>query len=203
MSQIKILAYFNKKKCQFSIEALEGKDKGRVIAYKREIILKDCKFSKNKDKTAGIIGVWDSMSNSLSQVDGEIHHYFGGKKDKDGWSPIYATEDIKYDFDSQQYIVDDEDEFWDLDPEIQSQINNDEKFKKPALDNAGLIYLEIDSDAFDGVDNPKHHASENEPTIYDQFSNPPEICDEPDQNIISGVACYWRKNEFRKPQIIK
>ena len=188
MSQIKVLAYFNKKKCQFSLEAFEGEDKGRVIAYEREIILKDCKFSTNKDKTAGVIGFWDSTSNSDIHIDREISRYFGTEEKDEDWSPIYATENIKYDIDSEQYVVEDDADYWNLDPEEQSKIKNDEKFKKPALDNAGLICLEINSDDFDETNNSNQYESESPTDLRDIF----------DSDTIKGVACYWRKKSGTK-----
>lgn len=191
MSPIKVLAYFNKKKCRFSIKALEGDNTGSVIAHEREIILTDCRFSENKDKTAGVIGIWDPGIDS-SRVDKEIRRYFGGEEDEDGWSPAYVSESIKYDVDTKKYIVDDNEAFEDLDPEVRSQMQND---KKPALDNAGLIYLEIDANAFDDANSHRQGASENEPTIYDVFENPPDICDVSDADIITGFACYWRRRK--------
>lgn len=187
MSQIKVLAYFNINKFQFSIEALEGEDKGKVIAYEREIILTDCKFTSNKGKTACVLGNWDSTASSMMHIDSEICRYFGieAKKyvEEEEWSPIFASEDIKYDVDSKQYIINDDSDFWDLDEDVQREIKNDKDFKKPALDNAGLIYLEIDADDFDDISNPDQYASEEPPDTRDFF----------DSNTIKGFACYWRQ----------
>ena len=54
MSQIRVLAFFNQKKCLFSLEALEGENKRTVIAHVNELILTQCKFSKNKEKLLGL-----------------------------------------------------------------------------------------------------------------------------------------------------
>jgi len=188
MSQIKVLAYFNKKKCQFSLEALEGDNQGRVIAHESEIILTDCKFSKNKDKTAGIIGFWNSMKTSSLHVDKEIRRHFGTEDEKDdGWSPIYATEHIKYDFDLKQYIVDDDMDLGCISGETINQIQSDKQLIKTALDNAGVIYLEIDADAFDAANSPRQYDFEETPDIRDFF----------DSDTIKGFACYWRKKKTR------
>lgn len=47
--------------------------------------------------------------------------------------------------------------------------------KKPALNNAGLIYLEIDAEAFDDANSHRQDASENESTIYDISKNCPTL----------------------------
>jgi hypothetical protein len=168
MSQIKVLASFNQKKCLFSLEALEGENKDRVIAYEEEIILRECKFSKNKDKTAGVIGIWDSKLRDVNQA---VRQYFGDEEDLiDGngyeYSPSYFGELIRYDIVLKHYVViHDEDGISGMSWETRSDIENDENLKQKALDNAAIIYLAIDE----------------------------EYCE--DVNDMKGIAFHWRRKK--------
>jgi len=89
MSPIRVLASFNVKKCVFSLEALEGENKDRVIEHVNELILRQCKFSENKEKTAGVIGIWDSK---LSDISTAVRQYFGDDEDENGCTPTYFGE---------------------------------------------------------------------------------------------------------------
>lgn len=67
---MKVFAYFNLHKRCFSIKALEGADKGRVIAHRSEALLIDAKFKVSqagrqrvlkeqcKNVHAGVVGEW-------------------------------------------------------------------------------------------------------------------------------------------------
>jgi hypothetical protein len=164
MSQIRVLASFSQKKCQFSLEALEGKNKDRVIAHVDELILRECKFSKNKDKTAGVIGIWDSEMTEINQA---VRQYFGEEEDLDEsgyeYSPTYFGESIKYDIDLKHYVViHDED---GISGETARDIEKDKNLIQKALDNAAIIYLTIDE----------------------------EYCE--DVNDMKGIAFYWRRKK--------
>ena len=80
---MKVFVYYNLHKKCWSIKALEGKDKGRVIAHKDAVLLFDTtpKVSqagrkrvlreKRKNVHAGIVGDWlpDTMGNDISLDD--------------------------------------------------------------------------------------------------------------------------------------
>ena len=67
---MKVFVYFNLHKKVFSIKALEGPCKGRVIAHRRELMLYDAVFKvseagrqrvlreKRKNVHAGVVGHW-------------------------------------------------------------------------------------------------------------------------------------------------
>ncbi len=67
---MKIFVYFNLHKQVWSLKALEGPKKGRVIAHRREVMLADCAFKvsetgrqrvlreKAKNVHAGVVGRW-------------------------------------------------------------------------------------------------------------------------------------------------
>ena len=167
MSQTKVLASFNQKKCQFSLEALEGENKDRIIAHVDELILRECKFSKNKDKTAGVIGIWDSY---LTEINQAVRQYFGEEEDLDEsgyeYSPTYFGESIKYDIELKHYVViHDDDGTSGMSWETARDIGNDENLKQKALDNAAIIYLAIDEEYCENV------------------------------NDMKGIAFYWRRKK--------
>lgn len=67
---MKVFAYFNLHKRCFSIKALEGANKGRVVAHRSEALLIDAKFKvsqagrqrvlkeQRKNVHAGVVGEW-------------------------------------------------------------------------------------------------------------------------------------------------
>lgn len=67
---MRVFVYFNLHKKCFSIKALEGDRKGRVIAHRDVVVLENCKFKvsesgrqrvlreKRKNVHAGVTGVW-------------------------------------------------------------------------------------------------------------------------------------------------
>lgn len=67
---MRVFVYFNLHKKCFSIKALEGADKGRVIAHRDAVLLEGCKFivsetgrqrvirEKRKNVHAGVSGTW-------------------------------------------------------------------------------------------------------------------------------------------------
>jgi hypothetical protein len=71
---MRCFVYFNLHKKCFSIKALEGAMKGRVVAHRDTIILTECKFKvsetgrqrvlreKRKNVHAGVTGVWNEFS---------------------------------------------------------------------------------------------------------------------------------------------
>jgi len=75
---MKVFVYFNLHKKVFSIKALEGPDKGRVIAHRRQLVLHDVIFKvseagrqrvlreRRKNVHAGVVGKW---VNDLISVD--------------------------------------------------------------------------------------------------------------------------------------
>ena len=169
MSQIRVLAFFNQKKCLFSLEALEGVNKGRVIAHEDEIILRECNFSKNKRKTAGVIGIWDRKLRDINQA---VRQYFGEEEDlNDGRgyenSPAYFGELIKFDIDLNHYVVNNDSDFmqYDIPYDTEREIENNKNLKQKALDNAAMIYLEVDEDDCKSVSDMK------------------------------GIAFYWRRKK--------
>lgn len=71
---MRVFVYFNLHKKCFSIKALEGAMKGKVIAHRDVVVLENCKFKvseagrqrvlreKRKNVHAGVTGVWDEVS---------------------------------------------------------------------------------------------------------------------------------------------
>lgn len=71
---MRVFVYFNLHKKCFSIKALEGAMKGKVIAHRDTVLLTECKFKvsetgrqrvlreKRKNVHAGVTGLWDEMS---------------------------------------------------------------------------------------------------------------------------------------------
>jgi len=67
---MKVFVYFNLHKKVWSLKALEGANKGRVIAHRNEVMLTDCVFKvsepgrqrvlreKAKNVHAGVVGRW-------------------------------------------------------------------------------------------------------------------------------------------------
>ena len=67
---MRVFVYFNLHKKCFSIKALEGDQKGRVVAHSNTVLLEGCKFKvseagrqrvlreKRKNVHAGVTGVW-------------------------------------------------------------------------------------------------------------------------------------------------
>ncbi len=67
---MKVYVYFNLHKKCFSIKALEGEHKGRVVAHREQLTLTDCTFrvsqagrarvlrEQKKNVHAGIVGTW-------------------------------------------------------------------------------------------------------------------------------------------------
>ena len=78
---MKVFVYFNLHKKVFSVKALEGEHKGRVVAHRRELSLRYVEFKvseagrqrvlreKRKNVHAGVVGYWDDTNHS---VDNEI-----------------------------------------------------------------------------------------------------------------------------------
>jgi len=70
MIDMRVFVYFNLHKKCFSIKALEGDRKGRVVAHSTTVLLEGCKFKvseagrqrvlreKRKNVHAGVTGVW-------------------------------------------------------------------------------------------------------------------------------------------------
>jgi len=69
-NNMRVFVYFNLHKKCFSIKALEGDRKGRVVAHSNTVLLESCKFKvseagrqrvlreKRKNVHAGVTGVW-------------------------------------------------------------------------------------------------------------------------------------------------
>lgn len=70
MTSLKVFVYYNLHKHCWSIKALEGPNKGRVIAYRNHMWLEDCTFKvseagrqrvlkeQRKNVHAGVVGRW-------------------------------------------------------------------------------------------------------------------------------------------------
>jgi hypothetical protein len=67
---MKVFVYFNLHRKCFSIKALEGENKGRVVAHRDAVLLFDCTFKvseagrqrvlreRKKNVHAGVVGIW-------------------------------------------------------------------------------------------------------------------------------------------------
>lgn len=161
MGDLKVIAFFNQKKCQFSIEALEGVAKGKVIDHVDELILKECSYSKNKSKIAGVIGIWNKTINEHNEA---INEYLGGRKynyhqyietGKKGYVPTYFGESIEFDMDLNKYVLCDQPTLIELGVswEVESEVENEFKFSRnEPKKNATLIWLKIIDECEDGDD---------------------------------------------------
>lgn len=83
MSQIKVFVYFNLHKKVWSVKALEGPNKGRVIAHRDRVVLVGCTYKvsqagrqrvlkeQRKNVHAGVVGYWqqDMVDQSLDIVE--------------------------------------------------------------------------------------------------------------------------------------
>lgn len=79
---MKVFVYFNLHRKCFSIKALEGPDKGRVIAHSKGVLLFDCTFKvseagrqrvlreRKKNVHAGVVGLWldDEVDGTYDRV---------------------------------------------------------------------------------------------------------------------------------------
>lgn len=105
---MKVFVYFNLHKKKWSVKALEGPNKGRVIAHRYNVLLRDCTFKvsqagrkrvlkeKRKNVHAGIVGFWDNDWSFLSyQTQFEVtynpykYETFVNKKTE---QPVYQAE---------------------------------------------------------------------------------------------------------------
>ena len=78
---MRVFVYFNLHKKCFSIKALEGADKGRVIAHRDTVVLDGCKLlvseagrqrvlrERKKNVHAGVVGHWDMTGTDLITID--------------------------------------------------------------------------------------------------------------------------------------
>jgi hypothetical protein len=78
---LKAFVYFNLHRKCFSIKALEGPNKGRVVAHRDAVLLFDGTFKvseagrqrvlreRKKNVHAGVVGHWDETGNALITVD--------------------------------------------------------------------------------------------------------------------------------------
>lgn len=79
---MRCFVYFNLHRKCFSIKALEGPDKGRVIAHRKGVLLFDCTFKvseagrqrvlreRKKNVHAGVVGLWldDEVDGTYDRV---------------------------------------------------------------------------------------------------------------------------------------
>ncbi len=78
---MKVFCYFNLHRKCFSIKALEGPNKGRVIAHRDDVLLFDATFKvseagrqrvlreRKKNVHAGVVGMWDETGTDLITID--------------------------------------------------------------------------------------------------------------------------------------
>jgi hypothetical protein len=77
---MKVFCYFNLHRKCFSIKALEGPNKGRVVAHRDDVLLFDCVFKvseagrqrvlreRKKNVHAGVVGEWDETGTDLITI---------------------------------------------------------------------------------------------------------------------------------------
>jgi hypothetical protein len=157
MVDIKVLAFFNQRKCLFSIEALVGSQKGKVIEHVDKLILRECVFSKDKSKTAGIIGIWN---NSLTDPDSAVYKYLGDRKynfheyieldeqKKKDHDPTYFGELIEFNARLNKFIVRDSSlDGMGISWDVSSELEKDDRYPKTETkNNAALIWLELEEE---------------------------------------------------------
>lgn len=78
---LRVFCYFNLHRKCFSIKALEGPDKGRVVAHRNDVLLFDGTFKvseagrqrvlreRKKNVHAGVVGQWDETGTDLITID--------------------------------------------------------------------------------------------------------------------------------------
>jgi hypothetical protein len=78
---MKVFVYFNLHRKCFSIKALEGPNKGRVVAHRDDVLLFDAAFKvseagrqrvlreRKKNVHAGVVGQWDETGTDLITID--------------------------------------------------------------------------------------------------------------------------------------
>jgi hypothetical protein len=78
---MRVYVYFNLHRKCFSIKALEGKNKGRVVAHRDDVLLFDGTFKvseagrqrvlreRKKNVHAGVVGQWDETGTDLITID--------------------------------------------------------------------------------------------------------------------------------------
>lgn len=78
---MKVFVYFNLHRKCFSIKALEGANKGRVVAHRDDVLLFDGTFKvseagrqrvlkeQRKNVHAGVVGQWDETGTDLITID--------------------------------------------------------------------------------------------------------------------------------------
>lgn len=78
---LKVFVYFNLHRKCFSIKALEGPNKGRVVAHSDKVLLSDGVFKvseagrqrvlreRKKNVHAGVVGQWDETGTDLISID--------------------------------------------------------------------------------------------------------------------------------------
>ena len=78
---MKVFVYFNLHRKCFSIKALEGANKGRVVAHSDKVLLSDGVFKvseagrqrvlkeQRKNVHAGVVGYWDETGTDLITID--------------------------------------------------------------------------------------------------------------------------------------
>lgn len=78
---MKVFVYFNLHRKCFSIKAMEGPDKGRVVAHRDDVLLFDGTFKvseagrqrvlreRKKNVHAGVVGMWDETGTDLITID--------------------------------------------------------------------------------------------------------------------------------------
>ena len=81
---MKVFVYFNLHKKMFSVKALEGDRKGRVIAHAARLTLKDVTFKvseagrqrvlreRKKNVHAGVVGQWDGSLDAAIAAENDI-----------------------------------------------------------------------------------------------------------------------------------
>lgn len=77
---MKVFVYFNLHRKCFSIKALEGADKGRVVAHRHSVLLNDATFKvseagrqrvlreRKKNVHAGVVGDWTDDISSIDRI---------------------------------------------------------------------------------------------------------------------------------------
>ena len=79
MASMKVFVYYNLHKKLFSVRAMEGSQKGRVIAHLEKLTLWDCAFKvseagrqrvlreQRKNVHAGVLGIWGGKDRTIDK----------------------------------------------------------------------------------------------------------------------------------------
>ena len=116
---MRVFVYFNLHKKLWSVKALEGPNKGRVVAHKTSLSLHNCAFKvseagrqrvireKRKNVHAGVVGYWydDNDSVTYSNANHALQFGFGVTYNPYKYSTFVQTNEERTPIHSAPFVV--------------------------------------------------------------------------------------------------